>query len=138
MGAGAFANLLLGRLFDKIGFAILIGVFLIASFYTPLVFFGASTLAFLGMVLWGINKGAQDTLFKPAIAGMIPPQRRSTAFGIFDTGFGTAWLIGSICFGLLYEKSIQVLVLVSVLGQLVSLPMFFLAKNASQRSGRQG
>ena len=138
MGAGAFANLLLGRLFDKIGFAVLIGVFLVASFSTPLVFFGASSLAFLGMVLWGINKGAQDTLFKPAIAGLIPPRRRSTAFGIFDTGFGIAWLVGSICFGLLYEKSIQVLVVISVLGQLVSLPIFSLAKNASQRSRDHG
>ena len=90
------------------------------------------------MVLWGINKGAQDILFKPAIAGLIPPRRRSTAFGIFDTGFGIAWLVGSICFGLLYEKSIQVLVVISVLGQLVSLPIFSLAKNASQRSRDHG
>ena len=130
MGVGAFANLFLGRLYDKAGFPILIGVFLIASFFTPLVFFGALAPAFLGMALWGINKGAQDTLFKPVISGFIPARRQSTAFGIFDTGFGVAWLAGSICFGLLYEKSLPALVVVSVLGQLASLPIFFLAKNA--------
>jgi MFS family permease len=132
MGAGAFANLSLGRLYDKLGFAVLIGVFLIAAFFAPLVFFGASGLAFLGMALWGINKGAQDTVFKAVVAGLTPAARRSTAFGIFDTGFGIAWLVGSICFGLLYEKSLFLMVLISVLGQLGSLPIFFLANNARQ------
>jgi MFS family permease len=133
MGVGAVANLFLGRLYDKVGFSILIGVFLISSFFTPLVFFGGAIWAIVGMALWGINKGAQDTLFKPAISGLIAPDRRSTAFGIFDTGFGVAWLVGSITFGLLYDKSLPLLVVVSVLGQLVSLPIFFLAKRASER-----
>jgi hypothetical protein len=136
MGAGAFADFFLGRLYDKAGFSVLIGVFLIGSFYTPLVFFGALAPAFLGMALWGINKGAQDTLFKPVIAGLIPAQRRSTAFGIFDTGFGVAWLVGSVCFGFLYEKSLPLLVVASVVGQLISLPIFFAAKSAIS-SGRK-
>src|SRR5262245_24477825 len=71
-----------------------------------LIFFGAFLPAVLGMALSGINKGAQDTLFKAAITGLIPLQRRSTAFEIFDTAFGVAWLAGSICFGLLYERSV--------------------------------
>jgi predicted MFS family arabinose efflux permease len=132
MGAGAIANLVLGRLYDKAGFSILISVFLVASFFTPLVFFGSATWAIVGMALWGINKGAQDTLFKPAISGLIAPDRRSTAFGIFDTGFGVAWLVGSVTFGLLYDKSLPLLVVVSVLGQLISLPIFFLAKRATE------
>ena len=52
-----------------------------------LVFFGAFLPAFLGIALWGINKVAQDTLFKAAITGLIPLQR-SSASGIFDTAFG--------------------------------------------------
>lgn len=134
MGSGAIGNLLLGRLFDKLGFGVLIGVFLISSFFTPLVFFGGSALIVLGMALWGINMGAQDTLLKPATADLIAAGRRSTAFGIFDTGFGAAWLLGSVAFGLLYGKSLPLLVLVSVVGQLTSLPIFFFARNANQRS----
>ena len=106
-------------------------MFLVASSFTPLVFFGGATWAIVGMALSGINKGAQDTLFKPAISGLIAPSRRSTAFGIFDTGFGIAWLAGSITLGLLYDKSLHWLVVISVLGQLVSLPLFFLAKRAN-------
>jgi hypothetical protein len=41
--------------------------------------------SFLGMALWGINKVAEDTLFKAAITGLIPLHRRSSASGIFDT-----------------------------------------------------
>lgn len=133
MGSGAIGNVLLGRLFDKLGFGVLIGVFLIGSFFTPLVFFGRSALALLGMAFWGINMGAQDTLLKPVIAGVVTPGRRTTAFGVFDTSFGAAWLVGSVAFGLLYGKSLLALVVVSVVGQLVSLPIFFLARTASQR-----
>ena len=100
------------------------------SFFTPLVFFGRSALAMLGMVIWGINTGAQDTLLKPTIADLISSGRRTTAFGIFDASFGAAWLVGSVAFGLLYGKSLPMLVLVSVVGQVASRPIFFFARNA--------
>jgi predicted MFS family arabinose efflux permease len=80
-----------------------------------------------------LNKGAQDTLLKPTIAPLISPARRSTAFGIFDTGFGVAWFTGSIAFGLLYDRSLIVLVTVSVVTQLLSLPLFVLGRRASQQ-----
>ena len=83
------------------------------------MFFGKSALAVLGMALWGINMGAQDTLLKAAIAPLIAAGRRTTAFGLFDTSFGAAWLLGSVAFGLLYGKSLPLLVVVSVVGQLV-------------------
>jgi MFS family permease len=136
MGAGAVANFLLGHFYDRVGFPVLIGAFLIGSLFTPLVFFGPPAFAWLGMALWGISKGAQDTLLKPAIAPLIAPERRSTAFGIFDTGFGTAWLAGSIAFGLLYDKSLPMLVTISVMGQLLSLPLFILGRHATQSAGR--
>jgi MFS family permease len=138
MGAGAAANFLLGSLYDRIGFPILIGAFLIGSLFTPLVFFGPPVFAWFGMALWGINKGAQDTLLKPTIAPLIAPERRSTAFGIFDTCFGAAWLAGSIAFGLLYDKSLPLLVAISVVGQLLSLPLFMLGRNASPPSVPSG
>jgi predicted MFS family arabinose efflux permease len=132
MGTGAVGNLLLGSWYDRAGFPILIGVFVVGALFTPLVFLGTPALAWLGMALWGLNKGAQDTLFKPAIAPLIPADHRSTAFGIFDTCFGAAWLAGSVVFGLLYDKSLPMLVAVSVAGQLLSLPLFIAGRNARQ------
>ena len=131
MGAGAAANFLLGDLYDRIGFPVLIGAFLIGALFTPLVFFGPAAFAWFGMALWGISKGAQDTLLKPAIAPLIASSRRTTAFGIFDTCFGTAWLAGSVAFGLLYDKSLPLLVTLSVVGQLLSLPLLVLGRKVS-------
>jgi len=59
---------------------------------------------------------------------LIPANRRSTAFGFFDAAFGVAWFVGSVTMGLLYDRSIFALVLVSVLLELASLPVFLLAK----------
>jgi MFS family permease len=132
MGAGAVANFLLGDLYDRVGFPVLIGAFVVGALFTPFVFFGPTAFAWVGMALWGIGKGAQDTLLKPAIAPLVAPSRRTTAFGIFDTCFGTAWLAGSIAFGLLYDTSLPMLVTLSVAGQLLSLPLFVLGRKASQ------
>ena len=65
----------------------------------------------------GLNKGAQDTIVKPAMAPLIDAKRRSTAFGVFDTCFGSAWLVGSIALGLMYARSLATLTAISVVGQ---------------------
>jgi predicted MFS family arabinose efflux permease len=132
MGAGAAGNFLLGEWFDRVGFPVPIGAFLIGAMSTPLVFFGPPAFAWVGMALWGLNKGAQDTLLKPLLAPLVVPDRRSTAFGVFDTCFGTAWLAGSIAFGLLYDRSLAVLVWTSLVAQLLGLPLFFVARRGSR------
>jgi MFS family permease len=71
-------------------------------------------------------------LINAVIAGVVPSTKRSSAFGLFDTGFGIAWFAGSALMGLLYSKSIFALILFSVVLQLVSLPLFLLAKRKEQ------
>ena len=61
------------------------------------------------------------------LTGVIPPQKRSTGFGLFDTGYGVAWFLGSATMGLLYEKSILAVVTFSVMLQLVALPILLIA-----------
>ncbi len=46
------------------------------------------------MILWGIGMSAQGSLFQAILTGVIPQQKRSTAFGLFDTGYGIAWFLG--------------------------------------------
>ena len=59
----------------------------------------------------GIGMGAQDSCLKAVLSVVVLPDRRSTAFGIFDTAFGVAWFAGSAVMSLLYSKSIPALVL---------------------------
>ena len=79
------------------------------------------------MILWGIGMAAQGSLLQAMLTGVIPPQKRSTAFGLFDTGYGIAWFLGSVVMGLLYDRSIVAVALFSVSLQLAALPFFFIA-----------
>ena len=127
MGSSALAAIPLGRLFDKFGASISLIAFLISAAAAPLVFLGQSYFALAGMVLWGIGMSAQGSLLQAMLTGVIPPQKRSTAFGLFDTGYGIAWFLGSTAMGLLYDTSILAVVLFSVILQLAALPILFVA-----------
>lgn len=102
----------------------------VTKLFAPLVFMGTFSIALVGMVLWGIGFGAQDTLLKAIIAGVMPEGRRNLAFGLFYIGYGGGWLVGSVTTGLLYERSIPLVVGFSVAAQLVSLPIFYWAHRA--------
>ena len=127
MASSAIASIPLGRLFDRFGPNISLFAFLISAAAAPFVFLGTSVAALIGMIFWGIGMSAQGSLFQAMLTGVIPPQKRSTAFGLFDTGYGIAWFLGSAVMGLLYEKSILAVALFSVGLQLAALPFFFIA-----------
>jgi MFS family permease len=126
MGIDALSALFFGRLFDRAGLSILIVASLISSVFAPLVFLGGFYPALVGMALWGIGMGAQESVMRAAIAEMVPVNRRSTAYGIFNAGFGLFWFLGSALMGVLYDVSIPLLIGFSVAAQLASVPLFFL------------
>jgi MFS family permease len=128
MGVDALSALFFGRLFDRVGLSILIVVSLLSSLFAPLVFLGGFYLALVGMALWGVGMGAQESIMRAAIAGMVPIDRRSTAYGIFNAGFGLFWFLGSALMGVLYDVSIPSLIIFSVVMQLASVPLFFLIR----------
>jgi MFS family permease len=128
MASGAIAALVFGRLLDRIGTIAVIIAFFLSALSAPLVFLGQFTLIFIGMILWGLGIGAQDSLLKAVITDIVPADKKSTAFGVFDTGFGIFWFLGSAIMGFLYDRSIPVLILFSFLLQIGALPVFLLAK----------
>jgi MFS family permease len=131
MGVDALAALLFGRLFDRIGIPVLIIAALISALFAPLVFLGGFYFALLGMVLWGVGMGAQESIMRAAVAGMVSMDRRSSAYGVFYTGYGIFWFLGSALMGILYDISIPSLIVFSVVAQLASVPLFLLVrKNA--------
>lgn len=123
MATEAVAALVLGRLFDRIGLLTVIGATVLTAFFAPLVFLGNATLAVIGMVLWGLGMAAQESIVKAAITGMVGAERRASAYGLFDTGFGVFWFLGSIVLGVLYDRSITALVVFSVVLQLAAIPL---------------
>ena len=127
MASGAIGSLLFGRLLDRIGLPILILAFFLSALSAPFVFLGGSAFALAGMMLWGIGNGAQSSLVKAVLSGVVAAAKRSTAFGLYDTCFGIAWFLGSAALGFLYDRSVVGLVVVSVVLQLCALPIFLRA-----------
>ena len=120
MAMGAMAGLALGRLFDAFGPRMLLIGFFLSAFAAPLLFLGSARVALAGMVLWGTGMGAQGSLLNAIVSELVPPNKRSTAFGFFDTTFGISWFAGSWLMGVLYDRSILAVVLVSAGLQLLS------------------
>ena len=127
MAAGAVASLIVGKLFDRLGLRTVMVAVVLAALFAPLAFFGGASLALIGTALWGIGMGVQDSALKAILSGVVAPEKRSTAFGVFDTAFGIAWFAGSAVMGLLYGKSILALVLFSLVLQFAALPVLFFA-----------
>lgn len=124
MGVDAIAALLFGKLFDKMGISVMIIMAVISTFFAPLVFLGGFYLAFIGMILWGISMGAQESIMRSSVAVMSTVERRGSAFGVLNSVYGISWFAGSVLMGYLYGISIMGLVIFSVIIQIVSIPLF--------------
>ena len=127
MASSALASVPLGRLFDRFGPNVSLFAFVISAAAAPFVFLGSTVFALIGMIFWGIGMSAQGSLFQAVLTGVIPPQKRSTAFGLFDTGYGIAWFMGSVIMGLLYGRSVTAVALFSMILQLAAIPVIFVA-----------
>ena len=133
MGVDALAALALGKLFDRYGLPVLAGVVLVASLFAPLVFLGGFAFVVVGMVFWGIGMGAQESVMRASVAALVPPDRRGTAYGLFNAGYGLAWFVGSAVIGLLYDVSVGALVVFSVATQVGAVGVL-LASTAHTRT----
>jgi len=136
-GFGVVANLVLGRLFDRMGTGVVLGAVVLSALFTPLAFAGSLAAAIAAMPLWGIGYAVQDTLFKAIIADVLPEHKRGLAFGLFYTGYGCGWLVGGVAVGLLYEHSHAAVVGFAMAAQLASLPLFVLAGRQQRGQGKR-
>ena len=82
MAVDAFAALVFGWLYDKVGMKALILSTLCSTFFSCFVFLsGEAWMIGIGILLWGIGMGAQESVMKAAVSGIIPRSMRSTGFG---------------------------------------------------------
>ncbi|MDF0643976.1 MAG: hypothetical protein P0111_08085 [Nitrospira sp.] len=58
---------------------------------------------------------------RAAIAGMVSADRRGSAYGVFNTGFGIFWFLGSATMGWLYDLSVPMLVAFSLGAQMLAV-----------------
>lgn len=118
MAVDALAALVLGRIYDRRGFGVLVVATVVSAAFAPLAFLGGPHLAIAGIVCWAVGMGAQESVVRAAVAGMVPSTRRASAYGTFNAVFGVAWFGGSALMGVLYEVSLMSLVVFSLAMQL--------------------
>lgn len=125
MGVAGLGSLVFGRLFDRVGIAVLIPLTLVAALFAPLVFFGGFAAALVGVGLWGLGLGVHESIMAAAVAGMVASDRLASAYGLFTAAFGTAWFAGSFALGILYGISRPAVVAFSIAAQVAAIPLFF-------------
>jgi MFS family permease len=114
-----------GKLYDRIGSSVVAGVFFIGAFFAPFAFLGNSfAVVAIGLILWGIGIGAQESIMRAVVGDLAAVDRRGHAYGMFHTTFGICWFAGSALMGLLYTISIPALVVFSMAAQLIAVPIF--------------
>ena len=124
MAVSGTSSLVLGRLFDRYGFRVLIIMTIIAASFAPLVFLGDFDLALLGAAIWGMGIGVHESIIPAAVAPMVPAQRRASAFGLFTAGYGIFWFLGSAAIGYLYGLSIAWTIAFCIVTQWAAVPIF--------------
>lgn len=126
MAVDAFAALFFGWLYDKYGFRVLVVSTLLSSPFAIFIFgINVRWALFLGVALWGIGMGAQESILKAAVTDVVPKQNRSSGFGVFQTSFGAFWFLGSWIMGVLYDASPVGLIVFSVVMQLAAIPFYW-------------
>lgn len=121
----AIAAVVFGYLYDKIGVKALMISTLLSSVFAIFVFSAHSVpMLLIGIALWGIGMGAQESILKAVVTSIVPKDSRATGYGIFECSFGVFWFLGSWIMGVLYDLSIPAMVAVSVIAQLLAIPLY--------------
>ena len=129
----AVAALVFGYMYDKMGVKVLVLSTILSAPFAIFVFAGRTVPAvLLGIALWGVGMGAQESILKAAVTTMVPKSSRATGYGVFECSFGVFWFLGSWLLGVLYDISIPAMIAVSVIAQLAAIPLY-LASSACVR-----
>ena len=124
----AAAALVFGHMYDKKGVRALVWSTLLSAPFALFVFaFDSIPALLLGIALWGVGMGAQESILKAAVSSMVPKSSRATGYGIFECSFGVFWFLGSWLLGALYDVSIPAMVAVSMAAQLAAIPLYLLS-----------
>jgi MFS family permease len=124
----ALSAFVFGWMYDRHGTLSLVVSTLISLPFSLLIFgFHSQTAVVVGILLWGVGMGAQESILKAAVTTLVPKQSRATGYGLFECSFGVFWFLGSWLMGALYDVSLPALILVSMVAQLAAIPCYVIA-----------
>ena len=121
MAVEAVAALATGTAYDRVGGAVLYVLPLAVAPVAALVFSGSLGAVLLGVGLWGLATGVQDSTVKALVADLVPRAVLGRAYGVFAAAQGAAALAGGALAGALYRDHLGLLVAGVVGLQVVAL-----------------
>ncbi len=124
MAVDGLTALAFGKLFDRVGVAVLALAALLGIVALPLGFLGGTGGAIAAIICWGAAMGAQDACLRAGIARVVSMNKRGRAFGIFNSVYGIMWFAGSAAMGALYGLSPAALVAFGIAAEIAALVIF--------------
>lgn len=139
MGIDAVAALLVGKMYDVLkskqnhqsaGLNLLVIMPIMSLLIPVLVFTKNIHFVIIGVCLWGVVMGMHETIMRSAIADITSLAKRGTGYGLFNTTYGFAVLVGSSLLGFLYSRSIYFLAAAVIALESAAFVVFFFMKRA--------
>lgn len=131
----AVSALVFGLFYDKKGMLAPVWATIISAPFVFFVFaFHSPAMLLIGVVLWGIGMGAEESVLKAVVAKIIPKEKRATGYGIFEFAFGIFFFLGSWIAGILYDKNIACMTALSFASEMLAVVFFFASKKAEAKN----
>jgi len=125
MVVDGLSSLVVGRLYDIVGFRILIIIPVMLVLASVCVFWGGGWGAIMGVVVWGVCMGVVEGPYRAMISDLSNPSRMSSSFGMFYVVHSGGIMLGSAIYGLLYDINPFLIPFVVMGGQVIALIAFW-------------
>ena len=106
--------------YDRVGGRVLLAVPVLVAVVPALALGSRLAAVLVGIAVWGVATGIQDSTIKAVVAELVDAPRRATAFGVFAAVQGAFAIVGGGVAGWLYDRSLPALVAVTVATQVAA------------------
>jgi len=144
MATNAVLAVFIGIIYDKIkkktgnkhsGLLMLVFVPFVSAIFPFLFLSNSIPLIITGFIVYGIILATHSTIMRASIADVVSLRKRGTGYGIFNTAFGLALMIGSIIFGYLITNFEVIYVQGFTIGaQIIALAVFIVMRQQIGKS----
>lgn len=133
MGVDGVAAIAIGKAYDimkkkradkNAGLELLFFIPFLSALIPLMAFSNSPAAAVAGMCVWGVVMGVHETIMRSAIADITPLHKRGLGYGIFNTSYGLAMLAGASLQGLLYTRSVPLILVFTTFVQAAALAVF--------------
>lgn len=130
----ALAALVTGWAYDRTGAKVLFAVPILVALVPALAFAPTLALALVGVAVWAVAYGIQDSTIKALVADLVPGHQLASAYGIFAAIQGAFAILCGWTAGYLVDRSLPALVVVVGASQVLALVLLWASQHTAARS----